>query len=362
MTEHHFSDLGGLHFRHVHVEVTNACNFQCQFCADAEMKRPRGFMKLDLLQKILDQLATFPGRPTIFFHLMGEPLLHPRIFDAISMAVERGLNLELLTNGSTFYLIPEHIHRLVESGISKVTISLQTPDAETFALRNARGLDAEQYFQGIVRFTRENMLSGSNTIVHIKFMDSTPRFYSMPYKTMRIIDGRKQLRCHLSDWANRILGGTGADSYLQGSVRQKFARAFGGVPQFYTIHPKVVLHSFPLLNWGNLNQEKIYGAKMGYCDGALGQLGIFYDGTVVPCCTDFDGLIPLGDVNDQSLRQILRGQPARDLRRAFDRFRVQHPLCQRCLGADTRGKSIVSQLGSIVYYKMVKPWIRDQLP
>jgi len=356
MTDHHF------YFKHIHIEVTNVCNFQCQFCPDAVMKRQRGHMELGLLQKILDEIAGFPGRPTIFFHLMGEPLLYPHIFDAISMAVERGLDLELITNGSTFYLIPKHIHQLVESGIPKVTVSLQTPDAGTFHLRGAKGLEAEQYFQGIVRFARENMLSKSNTIAQIKFMDSTPTFYSAPYKAMRIINGRKQLRRHLSDWTEKILEGTVPDSHLQGIVRQKFTRVFAGVPQFFDIHPKVILHNFPLENWGNLNQEKIYRAKIGHCDGAAGQLGIFCDGTVVPCCTDFDGLIPLGDVNDQSLGQILRGQSACELRQAFNRFQVHHPLCQKCLGANSRSKSIVRQLGSIAYYKMVKPWIRrDQI-
>ncbi|MCP4543429.1 MAG: radical SAM protein [Chloroflexi bacterium] len=350
------------HFKHIHIEVTNVCNFQCEFCADADMKRRRGHMKLDLLRKILDEVADFSGHPTIFFHLMGEPLLHPHIFDAIAMAVERGLNLELITNGSTFHLLPEHIHQLVESRIPKVTVSLQTPDAQTFNLRGAKGLKAEQYFRGIVRFTRENMLSESNTIVQIKFMDSTPTFYSMPYKTMHIIEGQKQLHHHLTDWAERILDGTVPDSRIQEIIGQKFTRVLAGVPRFFIIHPKVVLHNFPLENWGNLNQEKIYHAKVGYCDGTTGQLGIFHNGTVVPCCTDFDGFIPLGNVNDQSLEQILQDQPARDLTQTFDRLQVQHSLCQKCLGANTRGKSIVRQLGSIIYYKMVKPWIRTKIP
>jgi hypothetical protein len=42
------------------------------------------------------------------------------------------------------------------------------------------------------------------------------------------------------------------------------------------------------------------------------------------------------------------------------RLQVRHPLCQKCLGANTRGKSIVRQLGSIAYYKMIKSCIYNE--
>lgn len=345
-------------FERIYIEVTNVCNFKCQFCPYSVMKRRRGHMGLDLLEKILDEISSFYRRPYILFHLMGEPLVYPHIFDAISMAIERGLNLELITNGSTFHLVPKHIHQLVESGVSKVTISLQTPDIETFALRGApKGLGAEQYFQGITQFVRENTQSESMTAVQIKFMDSTPSFFSMPYKMLSVIDGRKQLRDHFGHWTERILKGIMSDSDLKKFINKRFNYLFPGIPQSFSIDPKVVLCSFPLENWGNLNQKKVYSARIGCCDAATAQLGILHEGTVVPCCTDFEGLIPLGNVNEQSLSQILLGQSRRDLRSAFKRLQVHHPLCRKCLGANTRGKSIVRQLGSIAYYKMIKPCI-----
>jgi len=274
------------------------------------------------------------------------------------MAVERGLNLELITNGSTFHLASKHVRQLAESGVPKVTISLQTPDIDTFVLRGApKGLGAEQYFQGIIHFVRENIRSKSRTIVQIKFMDSTPSFFSMPYKMMHVINGRKQLHDHFSHWAARILHGTMSDSDLKDLINHKFTHLLPGTPQSFTIHPRVVFCSFPLENWGNLNQKKIYSAKIGYCDAAEEQFGVLHDGTVVPCCTDFEGLIPLGNVKGQSLSEIFLGKPKHDLRRGFNRFQVHHPICQKCLGADTRGKSIVRQLGSIAYYKMIKPCI-----
>jgi molybdenum cofactor biosynthesis enzyme MoaA len=53
----------------------------------------------------------------------------------ILVAIARTLNLHLTTNGSTFHVRLEHIQKLVSSGIPKVTISLRTPDPDTFIIR-----------------------------------------------------------------------------------------------------------------------------------------------------------------------------------------------------------------------------------
>ncbi len=96
----------------IHLEVTNVCNFKCEFCPDAIMERKRGHMDIDLLEKALDEIADHNLAKIVAFHLMGEPLIYPHIFDAIEMAIARQLNLHLTTNGSTFHIRPEHIEKL----------------------------------------------------------------------------------------------------------------------------------------------------------------------------------------------------------------------------------------------------------
>ncbi|MEM9512771.1 MAG: radical SAM protein, partial [Cyanobacteria bacterium P01_E01_bin.48] len=73
----------------LHVEVTNICNFKCEFCPDAIMERRRGHMDFGLLERILDEVAERKLANIVTFHLMGEPLIYPHIFEAIAMAVER---------------------------------------------------------------------------------------------------------------------------------------------------------------------------------------------------------------------------------------------------------------------------------
>ena len=106
------------------------------------MERKRGHMDIALLEKALDEIADYSLAKIIAFHLMGEPLIYPHIFEAIEMAIARRLKLHLTTNGSTFHIRPEHIEKLVSSGIPKVTISLQTPDPELFPVEIEQSVES----------------------------------------------------------------------------------------------------------------------------------------------------------------------------------------------------------------------------
>ncbi|HEY9761708.1 MAG TPA: radical SAM/SPASM domain-containing protein [Trichocoleus sp.] len=352
-----------LYLDRLHIEVTNVCNFKCEFCPDAIMNRRRGHMELELLQRILNELADRPLTRMLTFHLMGEPLIYPHIFTAIEMAVERNLKLHLTTNGSTFHLLPDHISRLVQAGLPKVTLSLQTPDPHTFQLRGAPPkLQPDAYFEGIRRYVQANLQSvDSPTRIHIKFLDTTPHPFLVPHKSMQVIEGRAQMRSHLIAWAEQLLAGL-PDPPDPDWIQHQIERYKPGRWQLIQLHPKLVLETFPLDSWGNVETDQVIPAQFGYCNGAAQQAGILYDGTVVPCCKDFEGKIPLGNVKDAPLHEILAAAPACTLRQDFDQLQVTHPTCQRCMGADTPSKALLRQAGSIAYFKLYSPVMKRLNP
>jgi radical SAM protein with 4Fe4S-binding SPASM domain len=57
---------------------------------------------------------------------------------------------------------------------------------------------------------------------------------------------------------------------------------------------------------------------------------VLVDGTVVPCCLDHDGDIPLGNLFQQSLSEILASPRARALYDGFSHHMASEPLCRRC--------------------------------
>lgn len=348
----------------IHLEVTNVCNFKCEFCPDVIMERKRGHMDLALLEKALDEIAEGQMAKIVAFHLMGEPLIYPPIFEAIALALTRKLNLHLTTNGSTFHIRPEHINKLVTSGIPKVTISLQTPDPDTFIIRGAPpSLKPEQYFDGITRYVQANLANeNSPTRVHLKFLDTTPHPFLVPHKTMHVVEGKEQMKKQLREWCNRLLTDS-SDRPTATELEQKLSKHKPGRWQVIELTPKLALETFPLDSWGNVESTTVIPASFGYCNGTTDQAGILYDGTVVPCCKDYDGKIPLGNLNNSSLSDILdRQAPACGLREGFDKFQVNHPVCKQCMGADTRQKSVLRQLGSIAYFKAYSPIMKRLKP
>ncbi|MEL7329502.1 MAG: radical SAM/SPASM domain-containing protein [Cyanobacteria bacterium J06559_1] len=358
---------GRYRLERIHLEVTNVCNFKCEFCPDAIMERKRGHMDIALLEKALDDIAEHRLARIVAFHLMGEPLIYPHIFEAIAMATDRQLNLHLTTNGSTFHIRPHHIPQLVGSGIPKVTISLQTPDPDTFIIRGAPPkLAPEQYFDGITQYVHANLLSDSSTRVHLKFLDTTPHPFLVPHKTMHVVEGKEQMQMQLREWSDRLLSILPSDHPDRPSseaLQRKLASHKPGRWQVIELTPKLALETFPLDSWGNVESATVVPASFGYCNGTTDQAGILYDGTVVPCCKDYDGKIPLGNLNNSTLSEVLDQQaPACQLRAGFDKFQVTNPVCQRCMGADTRQKSWLRQVGSIVYFKLYNPVMKRLNP
>ena len=72
-------------------------------------------------------------------------------------------------------------------------------------------------------------------------------------------------------------------------------------------------------------------AQFTHLAGALrDQLAVLCDGTVVPCCLDGEGRIPLGNLLAQPLDEILAAEPARSIAAGFALQKRLHPLCRRC--------------------------------
>jgi radical SAM protein with 4Fe4S-binding SPASM domain len=70
--------------------------------------------------------------------------------------------------------------------------------------------------------------------------------------------------------------------------------------------------------------------ERGTCQGLRNHIGILADGTVVPCCLDKEGRIPLGRIPDQSLSEILESPKAQTILQGFLNRKLIDPLCQRC--------------------------------
>ena len=84
-------------YKKIYLEITNNCNLSCPFCIKNE--RVKQFMTFDNFKVILEKIKPYTNY--LYFHVLGEPLLHPKINEFIDYG-SKLFNINITTNG---YLI-----------------------------------------------------------------------------------------------------------------------------------------------------------------------------------------------------------------------------------------------------------------
>ena len=108
-------------------EVTRRCNLSCIHCrASAECGPYPGELDTGKCLQVLDQIAHV-GQPIIIL-TGGEPLLREDIFELSRYGAKLGLRIVMATNGTL--ITPGAAERMKSSGIMRVSISLDGPDAK----------------------------------------------------------------------------------------------------------------------------------------------------------------------------------------------------------------------------------------
>jgi AdoMet-dependent heme synthase len=123
--------------RMVAWEVTRSCNLACVHCrASAEFGPYPGELSTQECLKVIDEIASF-SKPVIIL-TGGEPLLRSDIFDLARHGTARGLRMVMATNGTL--ITDQAVEEMKSSGIQRVSISLDGPDAESHdAFRKVKG-------------------------------------------------------------------------------------------------------------------------------------------------------------------------------------------------------------------------------
>lgn len=80
--------------------------------------------------------------------------------------------------------------------------------------------------------------------------------------------------------------------------------------------------------WPSLKDEEL--GERAFCYGLRDQIGILVDGTVVPCCLDSEGSIPLGNIFTQDLESIVNSERAVAIYNGFSGRKAVEDLCKKC--------------------------------
>jgi pyruvate-formate lyase-activating enzyme len=120
------------------VEPASACNLRCPYCftGAGEIGRGRALMPLDLYRRVLEELGDYLFDVELFH--WGEPLLHPDLEVMIRDAAERGIATTINTNLAVPFEAAR-AERLVASGLTEITISIDGASQETYEQYRVRG-------------------------------------------------------------------------------------------------------------------------------------------------------------------------------------------------------------------------------
>ncbi|HSW60045.1 MAG TPA: radical SAM protein, partial [bacterium] len=225
--------------KRVYIEITNVCNMDCSFCP--KTNRLKEFMSEEQFKRILEQINGHTEH--LYFHIMGEPLLHPDLARFLDLSNEKGFKVNLTTNGTL-------IDKMTDILISKPALRLVSISLHSFE-GDKPALDSylDTIFEFVLKAQEKNILCGLR-LWNIK--DSVEN------------DENRHIINRIEKEFNTLS--------LQSELNSRGIEVSKGV----------YLNFAKQFDWPGLGKDLI--SEKGFCHGLRDQAGILVDGTVVPCC------------------------------------------------------------------------------
>lgn len=268
-------------FNKIYLEISNLCNLSCAFCPGT--RRKKHAMTVEEFSSLLPGLR--PYSDYLYFHLMGEPLLHPNLEVFLNLAGEAGFRVILTTNGT---LLAKQQDMLLRSpALHKVNISLHAFEA------NDLTIPFEDYLNGCFSFGK-----------------------AAEGKVLTVF--RLWNQGGAQDRNQEIL------SRMKAFFPEPWHMERRG-PRFGN---RVYLEYGDKFDWPDLAAPE--GSDRVFCYGLRDQIGVLCDGTVVPCCLDHEGDLSLGNLHRQTMEEILSSPRATAIYEGFRNRRAQEELCRKC--------------------------------
>lgn len=263
-----------------YLEITNICNLDCVFCPKTTReKRSLTPVEFDMLTDKLCGRIKF-----LYFHLMGEPLLHRHLPDFIAIAREKGFIPVLTTNGTLL----SRAGAVIDACPYKMQVSLHSHEG------NGKG-DLEQYIGEAMRFAIDAASKGVIMVLRLWNQGGYDK------ENERLLD----------------------------IVAEYLPRPWQECQNGWRLADNIFIEYGRMFEWPEVeNSEK--GEERAFCYALRNQIGVLVDGTVVPCCLDSAGALALGNLFEQNLEEILASPRAKAIYDGFTQHKAVEPLCRHC--------------------------------
>jgi len=285
----------------ISFEPTTSCNLRCPECPSGlrSFTRPTGMLQQDVFKKTIDQLKSTLTYLTFYFQ--GEPYLNPQFLEMVRYASGKGIYTATSTNAH--YLKDEVAKQTVESGLDRLIISIDGTSQETYESYRIGG-DLSKVMEGT-----KNMIAWKK-----KLKSETPHVI-FQFLVVRANEHQIPEVYALADelGVNQVVLKTAQIyDYENGSdlipVQEKYSRYKKQADGRYSIKNSLDNHCWKM--WHSCV--------------------ITWDGKVVPCCFDKDAHFVLGDLKEQTFKEIWFGEKYNHFRKSLLKSRSEIEICKNC--------------------------------
>lgn len=280
-------------FKKIYIETTNICNLSCNFCP--KTSRNLGFMNVEDFEIIINKIKGYTNH--IYLHLMGEPLLNKNLGEFLKVAKKANLNINITSNGTLINNAKDII--INSNAVRQMNISLHSFEA------NDNNIDFYEYLNNILDFINE-VNEKTETICALRLWnidtDELKANNDLNSKILKLIEEKLNINFSIFE-----------------SLKEK---------RGIKLKERIYLNMAEKFSWPSSEISLI--SEDVFCYGLRDQIGILVDGTVVPCCLDSEGKIPLGNIFNENLDEIINSKRAIDIYNGFSNRKAVEELCKRC--------------------------------
>ncbi len=285
----------------ISVEPTTACNLRCPECPSGlrAFSRPTGNLKEDFFRKTIDEL--YRELMYLIFYFQGEPYINPKFLDMVKYANDKGIYTITSTNGH--FLNDKNAEQTIRSGLDRLIISVDGTTQEVYENYRKAG-KLETVLQGarnVVKWKKK--LKSATPHIVFQFLVVKPNEHQIPeiYKLAEEIgiDEVKLKSAQVYDYEN-------------------------GNPLIPTIDKYARYRQ---------NEEGKFVVKnelLNQCWKLWHSCVITWDGMVVPCCFDKDAIHRLGDLKENSFKELWQGELYHQFRSQLLQGRDKIEICTNC--------------------------------
>jgi radical SAM protein with 4Fe4S-binding SPASM domain len=278
------------------LELINRCNLGCIMC-DQGFRNDidKVTMSDEILTKIFKDFKN--NKLSALMISVSEPLLYKNIRKVLDMAKEAEvMDLFLFTNGTL--LDSKRIEMILDSSVTRLFVSIDADSHETY---------------GIIRPTAKGVSGGDEN-----------RLDKLERNIRNFIDKRNSLGRELP-----LVRVSFVSKKENKHEVESFVNKWIDIVDSVEIQEEISINAFD--NLRNEEQLDINDDNFDYkCNQPWGQMTIYSNGQVAPCCTTIGNNIPIGNVINESISEIWNGKKMQKVREGFI-SNNPNIVCKQCI-------------------------------